>query len=126
MRKYCFHAILCLSKHRALPLWGPRGFSAAQNCDAVISSANGSVVFDFGNAGRGMTPCSIQTTNSGTVAILDSLGVTWSVDAQPVLANTSTSILSVGQVLNSVRSLLMMGRPALHGLHGRCPGWQGC
>ena len=75
---------------------------APQNCDAQMLNSTGNVVASFGNVGRGIPPCNLRVTNSGTAIIVDSQGVTWSVNAAPVQPDATSGQVAVGQTLQQV------------------------
>ena len=75
-----------------------------QNCDAEMINGAGQVIYSFGNIGRGSGNCKLQVTNAGQAAIIDSLGVTWSINGAPV--KPANGQIAVGQQLGQVRPLL--------------------
>ena len=75
-----------------------------QNCDAEMINGAGQVIWSSGNIGRGMGPCHLQVTNGGTAAIIDSLGITWSVNGAPV--QPANGQIAAGQQLQQVGRLL--------------------
>ena len=88
-----------------------------QNCNVLLEDATGATVFNFQNAGRGTTPCSLQMLNSGQMAIVDSQGVQWNLNTKPAVPTTAGTML-VGQTLLQARTSCCMRcplfAPALH------------
>ena len=69
-----------------------------QGCNVVMKSASGTVLYNFNNANKGTSPCRLQMLNTGQAAIVDSMNVVWSLDAQPA-GPTSNGTLLAGQTI---------------------------
>ena len=52
--------------------------------------------------GLGRAPCSLQLTNAGQLALVDSIGATWTANMQLIAPTPTSGILPVGNVLQMV------------------------
>ena len=76
-----------------------------QDCNARLLDAKGTVIYDFHNANKGTTPCSLQVLNTGKVGIVDAQGTLWNLNGQPAPPTSNGSML-VGQTLTQVLHLI--------------------
>ena len=62
--------------HRLLTAVG-----VAQNCNVVLSDSTGATLKSYASAGK--TPCLLQVENDGSIEVIDSQNVVWSVNGVP-------------------------------------------
>lgn len=81
-------------------------------CQVLLKDATGATVYSFASAGS--SPCRLQVQNAGSIALIDSRGITWSQNAVPVGPAPNSGVLALGQTLNQARMPLLCATSARH------------